>query len=90
MLSARLSDLAKHGGKLATEQAILRSLKFTRWRDRHSNIVELHAWTFDWIFDKKADGASSSAKINFNQIGSVTRTGYVGSQGKLVQTNLLS
>ena len=47
VLLTKLSDLTEHGGRVATEQAILESLKFTRMRDRHSNIVEAHSKTFD-------------------------------------------
>ena len=95
VLSNKLSEFVEHGGKLATEQAILESLNFRRMRDRRSNIVEAHARTFDWIFDEKVEGASSSAKTNFsdwlrNRAGIYWITGKAGSGKSTLMKYLVS
>ncbi|KFY07882.1 hypothetical protein V492_06737 [Pseudogymnoascus sp. VKM F-4246] len=78
MLFSKLCDLTEHGKKLATEQAFLETLKFTRMRARHANIAEAHERTFNWIFDE------SIAKTNFSnwlrtQTGIYWITGKAGS-----------
>ncbi|KAI9650418.1 hypothetical protein NHQ30_000432 [Ciborinia camelliae] len=47
----QVSKTIEHGGTLATQRAILETLKYKRMSERRSNIVEAHIGTFDWIFD---------------------------------------
>ncbi|KFZ09645.1 hypothetical protein V502_08586, partial [Pseudogymnoascus sp. VKM F-4520 (FW-2644)] len=65
VLFTKLSDIIEHGKKLATDQAFLETLKFTRMRDRHANIVEAHERTFDWIFDERKAGSGKSTLMKY-------------------------
>jgi hypothetical protein len=64
-LSDKISRLITEGGKLATEQAILDSLRFKTMRTRHSKIVEAHKKTFDWMFEETS--ANGSPRPRFVQ-----------------------
>ncbi|OBT62583.1 hypothetical protein VE03_07372 [Pseudogymnoascus sp. 23342-1-I1] len=78
VLFSKLSDLTEHGKELATEQAFLETLKFTRMRDRHSNIVEAHERTFNWIFDEDITKTNFSNWLH-NRAGIYWITGKAGS-----------
>lgn len=49
-LSSRLEELAERGNEVATELAILKSLKYPSMKFRHSSIADAHPFTFQWMF----------------------------------------
>lgn len=63
-LSTLIFDFAQHSRAVASEQAILKSLRFNAMRVRHSQIVDAQVNTFDWIF--KTEPSPEHDTIAFN------------------------
>lgn len=70
-LSLKLTDLSIHISKftqrsrmVASEQAILKSLRFKAMRLRHSNIVDTHSDTFNWIFETNPSSEHDAVAFN--------------------------
>ena len=53
-ISTNLDDFMKFGSKIAPEHMILESLCYKSMAARHEKIVDAHAETFEWIFDKNS------------------------------------
>ena len=53
LLSLQVSELAEQSQAVASEQTILKSLKFRQMPARHSNIKTAFPQTFDWIFENQ-------------------------------------
>ena len=53
LLSLQMSQLAEQSRAVASEQTILRSLKFRQMPARYSNIKTAFPQTFDWIFENQ-------------------------------------
>ena len=62
-LSAQIANFTKHSRIIASEQAILKSLRFKAMHVRHGNIVNAHPETFDWVFDNAHSRENSTIKF---------------------------
>lgn len=81
-LSACISNFAQHSRTVASEQAILKSLRFKTMRVRHSNIVDAHPETFEWVFETKNNPENEIIAFNDwleNQSGLYWIVGKAGS-----------
>jgi hypothetical protein len=58
-LSVKISTLVDESKSMASDQTVLKSLRFRSMKIRHANIVDAHSKTFEWIFELPAPISSS-------------------------------